>query len=78
VPHVDAGSDGASRGIRAFGEIEKPRNNIHFFKIHFFKNMAPEDFLKLVYNARCIVGNSSVAIGECAFLGVPAVNIGTQ
>lgn len=71
-PNVDAGSDGTSRGIRAFREIEKPRN------IHFFKNMTPEDFLKLVYNARCIVGNSSVAIRECAFLGVPAVNIGTR
>lgn len=71
-PNVDAGSDGTSRGIRAFREIEKPQN------MHFFKNMAPEDFLKLVYNSRCIVGNSSVAIRECAFLGVPAVNIGTR
>jgi len=71
-PNVDAGSDGTSRGIRAFREIEKPKN------IHFFKNMTPEDFLKLVYNSKCIVGNSSVAIRECAFLGVPAVNIGTR
>lgn len=71
-PNVDAGSDGTSRGIRAFREIEKPK------KIHFFKNMAPEDFLKLVYNAKCIVGNSSVAIRECAFMGVPAVNVGTR
>ncbi|MBA2733542.1 MAG: UDP-N-acetylglucosamine 2-epimerase (hydrolyzing) [Acidobacteria bacterium] len=71
-PNVDAGSDGTSKGIRAFREIEQPEN------IHFFKNMAPEDFLRLIFNSRCIVGNSSVAIRECSYLGVPAVNIGTR
>lgn len=71
-PNVDAGSDGTSRGIRIFRETEEPSN------IHFFKNMVPVDFLRLVYNSRCIVGNSSVAIRECSFLGVPAVNIGSR
>ncbi|MFA5872768.1 MAG: UDP-N-acetylglucosamine 2-epimerase [Anaerolineales bacterium] len=71
-PNVDAGSDGTSNGIRAFREIEKPTS------IHFFKNIPPEDFLRLVYHSRCIVGNSSVAIRECSFLGVPAVNIGSR
>lgn len=71
-PNVDAGSDGTSKGIRAFRELEKPRH------IHFFRNMIPEDFLRVLYNCRCIVGNSSVAIRECSFLGVPAVNIGTR
>jgi len=69
-PNVDAGSDGTSKGIRVFRETEQPGN------IHFFRNMGPTDFLRLVYNSRCIVGNSSVAIRECAFLGVSAVNIG--
>ncbi len=71
-PNVDAGSDGTSNGIRAFREIESPKN------IHFFKNIPPEDFLRLVYHSRCIIGNSSVAIRECSFLGVPAVNIGSR
>ena len=71
-PNVDAGSDGTSEGMRAFRENEIVSN------IHFFKNMSPEDFLRLAYNSRCIVGNSSVAIRECSFLGVPAVNIGTR
>jgi len=31
-----------------------------------------------VSHSRCVVGNSSVAIRECSFLGVPAVNIGTR
>jgi UDP-hydrolysing UDP-N-acetyl-D-glucosamine 2-epimerase len=71
-PNVDAGSDGTSGGMRAFREREKPKN------FHFFKNMAPEDFLRLLYNARCLVGNSSVGIRECSFLGVPVVNVGTR
>jgi UDP-hydrolysing UDP-N-acetyl-D-glucosamine 2-epimerase len=69
-PNVDAGSDGTSGAIRSFREIEKPRN------IHFFKNMQPADFLRLLYHSNCIVGNSSVGIRECSYLGVPAVNIG--
>lgn len=71
-PNVDAGSDGTSEGIRAFRERERPQN------IHFFKNMTPIDFLRLLYNSKGIVGNSSVAIRECSFLGVPAVNIGSR
>lgn len=71
-PNVDAGSDGTSKGIRMFRENENPSN------IHFFRNMESEDFLRLVYNSRCIVGNSSVGIRETSFLGVPSVNIGTR
>lgn len=71
-PNVDAGSDGTSKGIRGFRETHK------LPKVHFFKNMPPEAFLRLLYNSRCIVGNSSVAIRECAYLGVPAVNIGSR
>ena len=71
-PNVDAGSDGTSKGIRVFREREDPTN------LHLFRNMYPEDFLRLLVNSRGIVGNSSVAIRECSFLGVPAVNIGTR
>lgn len=71
-PNVDAGSDGTSKGIRIFRESNTVSN------IHFFKNMAPEDFLRLIFNSRCLIGNSSVGIRESAFLGVPVVNIGTR
>jgi UDP-hydrolysing UDP-N-acetyl-D-glucosamine 2-epimerase len=71
-PNVDAGSDGTSNGIRAFRETQDASY------IHFFKNMIPTDFLRLIYNARCLVGNSSVGIRESGFLGVPVVNIGIR
>jgi UDP-hydrolysing UDP-N-acetyl-D-glucosamine 2-epimerase len=71
-PNVDAGSDGTSRGIRAFREDHTlPR-------IHFFKNLPPEDFLRLLNDSLCIVGNSSVGIRECSHLGLPTINIGTR
>jgi len=71
-PNVDAGSDGTSKGIRMFREQERSES------FHFFRNMSPEDFLRLVCGATAIVGNSSVAIRECSFLGVPAVNVGSR
>jgi len=71
-PNVDAGSDGTSGAIRQFRETENPTN------IHFYKNMAPTDFLRLIFHSRCLVGNSSVGIRESSFLGVPVVNIGTR
>ena len=71
-PNVDAGSDGTSNGIRYYREEFKPKN------IHFFKNMEPTDFLRLLVNSKCLIGNSSVGIRECSYLGVPVVNIGSR
>lgn len=71
-PNVDAGSDGTSKGIRTFREEHSlPR-------VHFFKNLPPEEFIRVVNASQCIIGNSSVAIRECSYLGVPAVNIGSR
>jgi UDP-hydrolysing UDP-N-acetyl-D-glucosamine 2-epimerase len=71
-PNVDAGADGTSSGIRAFREKYRTDN------LHFFKNMEGEDFLRLLLNSQVLIGNSSVGIRECAYLGVPVVNIGTR
>jgi len=71
-PNVDAGSDGTSKGIRTFRETHSlPR-------VHFFKNLPPEDFLRLVNDSLCIVGNSSVGIRECSHMGTPTVNVGSR
>ena len=71
-PNVDAGSDWTSKAIRTFREDIQPKN------MQFFKNIDGADFLRLLINSICIVGNSSVAIREASFLGAPAVNIGTR
>jgi UDP-hydrolysing UDP-N-acetyl-D-glucosamine 2-epimerase len=71
-PNVDAGADGTSTGIRAFREYHDLDN------FHFFKNMEGQDFLRLLANGKALIGNSSVGIRECAYLGVPVVNIGSR
>ncbi|MFV0473346.1 MAG: UDP-N-acetylglucosamine 2-epimerase [Pikeienuella sp.] len=69
-PNVDGGADGTTEGIRAWLE--------RLPHVHFFRNMPPMGFIRLLAGARCIAGNSSVAIRECAWLGLPAVNIGDR
>ena len=71
-PNIDAGNDLISKEIRKFREKYNPKN------IFFIKNLSPENFLNVIIKSNCIVGNSSVAIRECSYLGVPAVNIGTR
>jgi UDP-hydrolysing UDP-N-acetyl-D-glucosamine 2-epimerase len=71
-PNVDAGADGTSSGIRSFREKHNPTH------MHFFKNMEGDDFLRLLFNSKCLIGNSSVGIRECSFLGVPVINIGSR
>ena len=71
-PNVDAGSDDVSKALREFRE-SNPRAPVHFYR-----NFAVEDYARLIANCVCLVGNSSSALREGAFLGVPAVNIGTR
>jgi UDP-N-acetylglucosamine 2-epimerase len=71
-PNVDAGSDLISKGLRVFREA----HDLPF--LYFFKNLAPEDFLRLLRGANCLIGNSSVGIREAAHMGVPVVNIGSR
>jgi len=71
-PNVDAGSDDISKGLRMYRETHPDA------LIHFYRNLNPVDYARLIYNSKCLVGNSSSAIREGAYLGVPAVNIGTR
>ncbi len=71
-PNADAGSEDLAKGIRCFRERDMPDF------IHFYRNFDPQDFLVLMQNCSSMIGNSSSAIREGAFLGMPAVNIGTR
>jgi UDP-hydrolysing UDP-N-acetyl-D-glucosamine 2-epimerase len=71
-PNVDTGSDVISKALRIAREERKLQN------VHFFKNMDSIDFLKLLKSSICIIGNSSVGIRECSFLGTYAINIGSR
>lgn len=71
-PNVDAGSDIFSKELRRARELGG------LPLVRFVRNLPPEEYLQLLLGAAAILGNSSSAIREGAFLGVPAVNIGNR
>lgn len=71
-PNADAGSDDIARGMRKFREKGDDS------KIHFFKNLPTDTYISLMRRTACLIGNSSSAIREGAFIGTPSVNIGSR
>jgi UDP-hydrolysing UDP-N-acetyl-D-glucosamine 2-epimerase len=71
-PNADAGAEDVARGIRKFREHEDDS------RLHFFKNLPTDDYVRLMKRTACIVGNSSSAIREGSFIGTPAVDIGVR
>lgn len=71
-PNADAGSNDIAKAMRVFREQRNPVG------VRFYRNFSPEDFLVLMSHAACMIGNSSSAIREGAFLGMPAVNVGSR
>jgi UDP-hydrolysing UDP-N-acetyl-D-glucosamine 2-epimerase len=71
-PNVDAGSEDIASGMRTFREKHDPKY------VRFYKNFPIDTYVRLMISCACVVGNSSAPIREGAFLGAPAVNIGTR
>lgn len=71
-PNVDSGSDALSKRIREFREEHSDA------PMHFYRNFSSEDYVNILREATCIVGNSSSGIREASFLGTPSVNIGSR
>ena len=71
-PNSDAYSDVISSQMRTFKENHQ--KNDYTFII----NSSPEEYATLLYNASCLVGNSSSFIREGSQMGVPAVLLGTR
>lgn len=71
-PNVDAGSDGASKALRLWKE-RGPR-----IPVHWVRHCPASVFLRLVHHSIGLIGNSSVGIRECSYLGVPVLNIGDR
>ena len=71
-PNVDAGSDTISKRLRQFRERERPDY------VHFYRNFSVEDYARVMHAAGCILGNTSSSLREGAYLGTPAVNVGSR
>jgi len=71
-PNADAGSEDIARGMRKFREHHDDSH------LRFFKNLPTDVYIRLMRRTACLIGNSSSAIREGAFIGTPAVNLGTR
>jgi UDP-hydrolysing UDP-N-acetyl-D-glucosamine 2-epimerase len=71
-PNVDAGSAEVAAGIQQF------RRQGLADRCQFFGNLPAEAFIRLMAHCDCMIGNSSAALREGAYLGTPAVSIGTR
>lgn len=68
LPNNDAGSTGVKRAIQEYRQGE----------YYMYANLKREDYLGLLKNAQCIVGNSSSGLLEAPTFKIPAVNIGRR
>jgi UDP-hydrolysing UDP-N-acetyl-D-glucosamine 2-epimerase len=71
-PNADAGSEDVARGMRKFRERHGDT------RVRFYKNFPVETYVRLMARSACVVGNTSSAIREGAYLGAPSVNVGSR
>lgn len=71
-PNADVGSEVISSELRVFNDTIKNH------KIRFLRDLSPKEFIYLLKNSSCLVGNSSAGIKECSYLGIPVVNVGSR
>jgi UDP-hydrolysing UDP-N-acetyl-D-glucosamine 2-epimerase len=71
-PNIDAGSDHVSKAIRSFRDRVKPT------WLRTLINLPPEDYLKVLANAACAIGNSSSFVRDASYFGTPVVLVGDR
>jgi UDP-hydrolysing UDP-N-acetyl-D-glucosamine 2-epimerase len=71
-PNIDAGSDHVSKAIRVFRERAKPD------WLRTLINLPPEDYLRVLANTACAVGNSSSFVRDAGYFGTPVVLVGNR
>ncbi len=71
-PNIDAGADHISKAIRVFRERHRPE------WLRTLVNLSPEDYLRVLANAACAVGNSSSFVRDAGYFGTPVVLVGNR
>ena len=71
-PNIDAGSGQVSKAIRRFREQRQPD------WLRTLINLMPEDYLRVLRNASCAIGNSSSFVRDASFFGTPVVLVGDR
>jgi UDP-hydrolysing UDP-N-acetyl-D-glucosamine 2-epimerase len=71
-PNIDAGSDHVSKAIRRYRDEFRPD------WLRTIINLAPADYLKVLANASCAIGNSSSFVRDAGYFGTPVVLVGAR
>ncbi len=71
-PNIDAGADHISKAIRVFRDQRKPG------WLRTLVNLPPEEYLRVLANAACAVGNSSSFVRDAGYFGTPVVLVGDR
>lgn len=73
-PNADSGGDLIAKAVRSFRESRY--SQCEWLTV--VSNFEQADFITILKDCMFLIGNSSAGIRDCAFLGVPAVNIGSR
>lgn len=73
-PNADAGTGGTHQAIRDW--LNSEGGNSVVVRTH--RAMGPEDYARMMASCRVMVGNSSSALRDGAWIGTPAVNVGDR
>ncbi len=71
-PNIDAGADHISKSIRIFKQERRPA------WLRTLTNLPPENYLKVLANTACAVGNSSSFVRDAGYFGTPVVLVGNR
>jgi UDP-hydrolysing UDP-N-acetyl-D-glucosamine 2-epimerase len=71
-PNIDAGADHISKAIRVFRDQTKQK------WLRAVTNLPPEEYLKVLANASCALGNSSSFVRDASYFGTPVALIGAR
>jgi UDP-hydrolysing UDP-N-acetyl-D-glucosamine 2-epimerase len=69
-PNIDAGSDHIGKAIRQYRDQRKPD------WLRTLTNLSPENYLKVLSNTACAIGNSSSFVRDAGYFGTPVVLVG--
>ncbi|MBI1760322.1 MAG: UDP-N-acetylglucosamine 2-epimerase (hydrolyzing) [Acidobacteria bacterium] len=71
-PNIDAGADHISKAIRSYRLNQQPT------WLRTLTNLTPDDYLKVLANTACAIGNSSSFVRDASYFGTPVVLVGKR
>jgi UDP-hydrolysing UDP-N-acetyl-D-glucosamine 2-epimerase len=72
-PNIDAGADHISKAVREFRDMTTAKTWLRTLT-----NLSPEDYLRVLSNAACAIGNSSSFVRDAGYFGTPIVLVGNR